>query len=187
MVTHLAGMNVFSSRELHCVRSDLYSQPRMMPRHASTPSPGVDAHLCWKAYPGARTWSYAPNSSSPKIVTEARSNQSISCRLSQTKEGMTLPIQVTWTAPMPTRAGMKRKTIYVLADGAGSERAAPVLSSAGLTSCASLLPGWAGAFGPAAHGGERNRGSVARVSSHLHPVRDSTRVSTQMKRCAHLT
>jgi hypothetical protein len=33
------------------------------------------------------------------------------------KEGMTLPIRVTWTAPMPTSAGMKRKTIYVLADG----------------------------------------------------------------------
>ena len=32
------------------------------------------------------------------------------------KEGMTLPIRVTWTAPMPTSAGMKRKTIYVLAD-----------------------------------------------------------------------
>eukprot|EP01046_Picozoa_sp_COSAG06_P000956 COSAG06_NODE_28_length_32009_cov_31.553463_12_plen_104_part_00 len=29
---------------------------------------------------------------------------------------MTLPIRVTWTAPMPTSAGMKRKTIYVLAD-----------------------------------------------------------------------
>ena len=30
---------------------------------------------------------------------------------------MTLPIRVTWAAPMPTSAGMKRKTIYVLADG----------------------------------------------------------------------
>ena len=30
---------------------------------------------------------------------------------------MTLPIRVTWTAPMPMSAGMKRKTIYVLADG----------------------------------------------------------------------
>ena len=29
---------------------------------------------------------------------------------------MTLPIRVTWTAPMPTSVGMKRKTIYVLAD-----------------------------------------------------------------------
>ena len=29
---------------------------------------------------------------------------------------MTLPIRVTWTAPMPTAAGMVRKTIYVLAD-----------------------------------------------------------------------
>ena len=48
---------------------------------------GVDAHLCWKGCHGARTWSCAPNSSSPKILTEARSNQSISCRLSQTKGG----------------------------------------------------------------------------------------------------
>ena len=48
---------------------------------------GVDAHLCWKECPGARTWSCAPNSSSPKIVSEARSNQLISCRLSQTKGG----------------------------------------------------------------------------------------------------
>ena len=48
---------------------------------------GVDAHLCWNGCPGARTWSCAPNSSSPKIVSEARSNQSISCRLSQTKGG----------------------------------------------------------------------------------------------------
>ena len=48
---------------------------------------GVDAHLCWKGCPGARTWSCAPNSSSPKILTEARSNQSISCRLSQSKGG----------------------------------------------------------------------------------------------------
>ena len=32
------------------------------------------------------------------------------------KEAMTLPIRVTWTAPMPTPDDMKRKTIYVLAD-----------------------------------------------------------------------
>ena len=40
---------------------------------------GVDAHMCWKC-PGARTSSCAPNSTSPKIVSEARSNQSIFCR-----------------------------------------------------------------------------------------------------------
>ena len=43
---------------------------------------------------------------------------------------MTLPIRVTWTAPMPTSAGMKRKTIYVLAD---EDRVIRYLGSTDLT------------------------------------------------------